>query len=120
MSGPSASRSPEDAASAWYVRLQNPELPASERIDFRRWLDADPRHSQAFSDVERLWQALRQPARHLGASGWHRRGGQPLLNASLRGSALLAALLALAILLWSESARAPDPVAPAAPAVQPR
>ncbi|MDO3385171.1 sigma factor-like helix-turn-helix DNA-binding protein, partial [Gilvimarinus sp. SDUM040013] len=28
-------------ASQWYVRLQSPQVTACERIDFRRWLDAD-------------------------------------------------------------------------------
>ncbi|WP_263144086.1 DUF4880 domain-containing protein [Pseudomonas sp. RIT-PI-AD] len=97
-------REPEDLASAWYVRLQSPELPASERIEFRRWLDADPRHSQAFSDVERLWQGLRQPARQLGASGWYR---APSRLAGMRRPLIGALLLALLMTLWSESARAP-------------
>ncbi|MEN0107750.1 MAG: FecR family protein [Pseudomonas sp.] len=69
---PSSDRAIQHAASTWYVRLQNPQLPASERIAFRRWLDSDPRHLEAFQAVETLWQQLREPAQQMAASGWHR------------------------------------------------
>ncbi len=59
------------AASAWYVKLQNPQTTASERIDFRRWLDADAAHLQAFHGTELRWRQLLPAARHLGLGGWH-------------------------------------------------
>ncbi len=59
------------AASAWYVKLQNPHTTSSERIDFRRWLDADPNHLQAFHGTELRWRQLLPAARHLGQGGWH-------------------------------------------------
>lgn len=61
-------------AGQWYVRLQNPEATASERIDFRRWLDAAPEHLHAFQDTELRWRNLLAPAQQLGHDGWYRHG----------------------------------------------
>jgi len=60
-------------ARRWYVHLQSPQATASQRIEFRHWLDADARHLAAFQDAETLWRRLQAPASILGASGWHRR-----------------------------------------------
>lgn len=60
-------------AHRWYVHLQSPHATASQRIEFRHWLDADPSHLAAFEAAERLWRGLEAPAAVLGASGWHRR-----------------------------------------------
>lgn len=57
----------------WYVHLQSPQATASQRIEFRHWLDADPRHLAAFQHSEQFWRTLHAPAAILGASGWHRR-----------------------------------------------
>lgn len=57
----------------WYVHLQSPQATASQRIEFRHWLDADTHHLDAFQDTERLWRKLLAPAAIMGASGWHRR-----------------------------------------------
>lgn len=66
-------KTPQEQAMLWYARLQNPELPASERISFRAWLNASPENLDAFNATERLWQELRMPSQALGANGWHRR-----------------------------------------------
>lgn len=63
----------QDKATRWYVRLQNPQLSASERMDFRHWLDSEPANAEAFQAVEQLWQKLGEPARQLAGDGWHRR-----------------------------------------------
>jgi hypothetical protein len=60
-------------AHRWYVHLQSPQATASQRIEFRHWLDADPAHLQAFETTEYLWRRLEAPSAVLGASGWHRR-----------------------------------------------
>jgi hypothetical protein len=60
-------------ARRWYIHLQSPQATASQRIEFRHWLDADARHLHAFQATERLWRKLQAPAAILGASGWHRR-----------------------------------------------
>ncbi len=62
-----------EQASRWYVHLQSPHATASQRIEFRHWLDADSSHLAAFEATERLWRQLQAPAAVLGASGWHRR-----------------------------------------------
>ncbi len=62
-----------EQASRWYVHLQSPQATASQRIEFRHWLDANPAHLSAFEATERLWRQLQAPAAVLGASGWHRR-----------------------------------------------
>jgi len=92
----------QDTATHWYVRLQNPQVLASERIEFRRWLDSDPANLQAFQAVERLWQKLGTPARQLAADGWHRR--RPVTR-WLGGSAVAAAcvlVLAVSVLFWRD------------------
>lgn len=100
-----ATRSPADSLSRmaghWYVRLQSPQVTASERIDFRRWLDAAPEHLQAFQRTEMRWRSLLAPARQLGHDRWYRQGRAAL---SLGGCSLavglgVAALLALG--LWA-------------------
>ncbi|RMS12251.1 hypothetical protein ALP72_03496 [Pseudomonas coronafaciens pv. coronafaciens] len=70
---PDADQVIQDQASRWYVHLQSPAATASERIEFRHWLDADARHLSAFQNSERVWRLLQAPASLLGASGWHRR-----------------------------------------------
>lgn len=63
----------QDQANRWYVHLQSPAATASQRIEFRHWLDADPAHLSAFQISESVWRQLRAPAALLGASGWHHR-----------------------------------------------
>ena len=60
-------------AHRWYVHLQSPQATASQRIEFRHWLDANAGHLRAFQETERLWCRLEAPAAILGANGWHRR-----------------------------------------------
>jgi hypothetical protein len=60
-------------AHCWYIHLQSPHATASQRIEFRHWLDADLSHLAAFEATEQLWRGLEAPAAVLGASGWHRR-----------------------------------------------
>ncbi|MCY1177326.1 Sigma-70, region 4 [compost metagenome] len=88
-------------ASHWYSRLQNPLTTASERIDFRRWLDACPSHRDAFHATELHWRRLLVPARQLGAGHWYR---QPLRTRLSWSGYWLAALAlgALTVLyLWA-------------------
>ncbi|MBA1228695.1 DUF4880 domain-containing protein [Pseudomonas viridiflava] len=63
----------QEQASHWYVHLQSPAATASERIEFRHWLDEDVRHLVAFQNSERIWRDLQAPASLMGANGWHRR-----------------------------------------------
>ena len=63
----------QDQANRWYAHLQSPAATASQRIEFRHWLDADPAHLSAFQISENSWRQLRAPAALLGASGWHHR-----------------------------------------------
>lgn len=74
MSEPATPRDLNDIAIAWHVRVRNPALSRRERLEFTRWLSADPRHQAAYAEVDLLWESLAQPARTLGADGWHRRG----------------------------------------------
>jgi len=83
-------------AGQWYVRLQSPDATACERIDFRRWLDADPAHLQAFHDTELRWRSLLAPARELGQDGWYRQGRAAL---SLGGCSIAVGLGVAALLL---------------------
>lgn len=89
------------AASHWYSQLQNPLTTASERIDFRRWLDASPSHREAFHTTELHWRRLLAPARELGTGLWYR---HPQRAHLAWGGCSLAALLlgaVAALCLWS-------------------
>ncbi|TDV72699.1 DUF4880 domain-containing protein [Pseudomonas sp. LP_7_YM] len=68
-----ASSQVQSRAMRWYVHLQSPQATASQRIEFRHWLDADASHLAAFEEAEHLWRRLLAPATLMGASGWHRR-----------------------------------------------
>ncbi|CAM3689956.1 Sigma-70 protein [Pseudomonas reidholzensis] len=84
-------------AGQWYVRLQSPQVTASERIDFRRWLDAAPEHVQAFHETELRWRSLLAPARQLGHDGWYRQGRAAL---SLGGCSIALSLGVAALLAF--------------------
>ncbi|MGI4840116.1 MAG: DUF4880 domain-containing protein [Janthinobacterium lividum] len=84
-------------ACEWYVKLQNPQTTASERIDFRRWLDAAPEHLAAFHETELHWRRLLAPARHLALRGRYRQRHHPLeIGAWLAGLLSMALLMVLA------------------------
>lgn len=85
-----------DRAAEWYVHLQSPQATASQRIEFRHWLDHDPRHLKAFQGCERLWRELREAASLLGASNWHQRRRGSVLGWWLL-AAVLCAMLATAV-----------------------
>ncbi|WP_426140065.1 sigma factor-like helix-turn-helix DNA-binding protein [Pseudomonas sp. DWP3-1-2] len=72
--------SAHEAASRWYVHLQSPQATASQRIEFRHWLDASLDHLHAFEATERLWRQLQAPASAMGSSGWHRRKRRAFLG----------------------------------------
>ncbi|WP_173179424.1 FecR family protein [Pseudomonas tohonis] len=90
----------QDTATRWYVRLQNPQLSASERMDFRRWLDSEPANAEAFQAVERLWQKLGEPARQLAGDGWHRRSVRGQRWPALAAACVLG--LAVGTLFWRD------------------
>ena len=58
----------KDAARNWLVRLSMAEPSADERAAFQAWCQADPRHAEAYAQIERIWNevpeadALRDPA----------------------------------------------------------
>lgn len=81
----------------WYVKLQSPHTTASERIDFRRWLDAAPAHLTAFHDTELHWRGLLAPARHMATHDHHQRRYHPRqLGAWLTGLLSMILLMVLA------------------------
>lgn len=86
---------PDDLqACQWYVKLQSPQTTASERIDFRRWLDAHPNHLAAFHETELHWRRLLAPARLLARSGNYQHK-----HRSLEIGAWLASLLSMVLLM---------------------
>lgn len=95
----------QQTATEWYVRLQNPQLPPSERIAFRRWLDSEPLNSEAFHEVEVLWKKLHAPAQQLAHSGWYRPSRHAARMRGLRRPALALAcslLLVIGIGVWRD------------------
>ena len=87
----------QNPAIHWYVKLQSPSTTASERIDFRRWLDSDGEHLAAFHATELQWRQSLAPATELGGDRWHHRARQGL---GRRGwmTAVLAMALALELI----------------------
>jgi len=96
-----AGRSRRDVLSSvagqWYVRLQSPQVTACERIDFRRWLDADTANLHAFHETELRWRSLLAPARQLGHDGWYRQGRAAL---SLGGCSIAVGLGVAALVVF--------------------
>lgn len=87
----------EQLACEWYVKLQNPQTTASERIDFRRWLDAAPEHLAAFHETELHWRRLLAPARHVALRSSYRQRHHPLqIGAWLAGLLSMVLLMVLA------------------------
>ena len=62
-----------DAATEWFVRLRDDAVSDADRAAFEAWRDADPAHSDAYAEMERLWSGLdqikRRPGRPNGADG---------------------------------------------------
>lgn len=91
-----------DEAVTWFVMLRDDAATGEDRRRFEAWLAADPRHRQAWRDVEALWAGIDAlplaRARRDGAAGMdHRRvrrgawGGIAAVAASLVLAAVLAA-----------------------------
>ena len=50
-------RDPIQATAAdWLIRLQEPDLSLEDTLSWQQWMAADPRHSQAFRDLEEVWE----------------------------------------------------------------
>ena len=56
--------SAKDAATQWFVRMQDTPVPESDKRAFHAWLDADPAHAEAYAELERVWAGLDQIDRH--------------------------------------------------------
>jgi transmembrane sensor len=52
-------------AAIWQARVRDAGAPDGVRRDFVRWLDADPRHRQAFDETERLFARLELPVQRI-------------------------------------------------------
>jgi transmembrane sensor len=54
---PDPERDPVYAAAAdWLSRLQQPSLTLQETLDWQKWMAQSPRHSEAFREIEELWE----------------------------------------------------------------
>jgi len=47
-----------DAAQDWFLRLRGPEVSAEDRRGFEAWRDADPRHAEAWREVQGMWSEI--------------------------------------------------------------
>ena len=95
-------------ATAWFVRLKEPNATDADRWAFRRWLAGDSKRHEAFNEVKRLWSDLETPAAILGEGGWYRDTAKPartLVSRSLPYAASLAGclLVVCAALLWRDA-----------------
>lgn len=44
-------------AAAWFARLRADDATEQDRLRFQHWLNADPRHREAYAGFERFWSA---------------------------------------------------------------
>src|ERR1019366_4512045 len=92
-------------ATVWFARQRMHPLSESEAVEFEAWLKADPAHTHAWSECERLWTrvedvrddpqilAIREQAR--------RRAGERINTQHRWGVAgALAASLILGVAVW--------------------
>ncbi|PZR34340.1 FecR domain-containing protein [Caulobacter segnis] len=49
---------PASAAATWFARLQDGDVSLQDQRDFQRWLNADPRHADAWGAVNAAWDDL--------------------------------------------------------------
>lgn len=89
-------------ATAWFVRLKNPDATEDDRARFGAWLAADPAHADAMREITVLWEDLDRPAAALAAEsrgafrrsalrrrrGWRLAVGAAALAATFAGVAL--------------------------------
>ncbi|MBO9712496.1 FecR domain-containing protein [Sphingomonas sp.] len=97
----------EREASDWFARLRGPDGEA-EREAFERWRDADPRHTQAFAEYEKLWAAYGTVRRPREA----RPAPRPQWSWPALAAASIAIVLAIAIGVWRFGGAEPAPVGP--------
>ncbi|MGK6314133.1 FecR family protein [Neorhizobium sp. DT-125] len=101
----------EKEAIAWFTRM-NGKPSATDRLDFRAWLEASPQNLAAFNEVGALWHGL-APSIHMASNGTDDDLAEPLqkiqrLRASKKRSAtgpVAASCLALLVAgcwLWLE------------------
>ena len=53
-------------ATAWFVRLKEPNATDADRWAFRRWLAGDPKRHETFNEVKRLWSDLENSCSNTG------------------------------------------------------
>jgi transmembrane sensor len=51
-------------AAAWFARLRADDATERDRARFRHWLEADPRHREAYAGFERFWSTTGDYAGH--------------------------------------------------------
>jgi transmembrane sensor len=57
-SGTETHGDPDSAAATWFARLHGDDVSPEDRRDFQQWLEADPRHAQAWDGVRGSWNRL--------------------------------------------------------------
>lgn len=87
----------------WFARLRADDVSALDRSRWQRWMDADPRHVQAYQHQERLWSELADYANSDAIAGEVRAARRAIPEARRRRSRLawagagLAAALAVTV-----------------------
>lgn len=55
---PASSRSIDEIATDWFIRVDAGDMTAAETAEFETWLDSDPAHRAAFDAVGFTWQGI--------------------------------------------------------------
>ena len=74
-----------EQAAYWFALLLEGNESAEDRKEFARWIDQDPRHKDAFSQIDRLWS---------GSSSLDFSAANPIGRRAVLGGSLAAILLA--------------------------
>lgn len=102
-------------AAEWFARLRADDATEADRARFRQWLEADPRHREAYAGFERFWsatgdyaadeavanevRAAERSATRKAGTGDRRRRRRPARRA-MQGLAAACVLAVATVLLW--------------------
>ncbi|GEB38437.1 iron dicitrate transporter FecR [Gluconacetobacter liquefaciens] len=100
---PKPSERQRDEAAMWVARLSDPDATAKDRAAFTHWLDQDPLHRQAYTELAVLYDTLAPAAQAADRrAGWTSRA-LAHLQPGPRWGLVASAVAASALLVWIDN-----------------
>ncbi|MDD5036425.1 MAG: FecR family protein [Methylococcaceae bacterium] len=103
MHSPPVEKAVSDEAIAWFSRLHSGHATPEDHHRFEIWSKLNPRHAEAYSDVEKFWALLDDPARRI----FEQERSRPVLGSAARkrpARLMFAGFALVAGLLWLPNA----------------